>query len=73
MLKSPKKNALADGLIERNSSTLDETASKIEHKDKVIGWEKWIKTLSDTHMEELVLYWIKYKIQYKVGCFWRFS
>ena len=27
----------------------------------------------DTHMEELVLYWIQYKhsSKYKVGCFWR--
>ena len=30
--------------------------------------------INDTHMEELVLYWIQYKnsLKYKVGCFWRF-
>ena len=30
--------------------------------------------LNDTHMEELVLYWIQYinSLKYKVGCFWRF-
>ena len=30
--------------------------------------------LSHARMEELVLYWIQYKIslKYKVGCFWRF-
>ena len=34
MLKSPKTKTLADGLIERTSSTLDETESKTLHKDE---------------------------------------
>ena len=34
MLKSPKRNTLADGLIERTSSILDETESKTVHKDE---------------------------------------
>ena len=34
MLKSPKTKALADGLIERTSSMLDETESKTVHKDE---------------------------------------
>ena len=36
-----------------------------------MGWEYF----NDTHMEELVLYWIQYKnsLKYKIGCFWRFS
>ena len=34
MLKSPKKNTLADGLIERTSSMLKEIASKTAYKDK---------------------------------------
>ena len=34
MLKSPKTNTLADGLIERTSSMLDEIESKTMHKDK---------------------------------------
>ena len=31
--------------------------------------------INDTHMEELVLYWIQYQnsLKYKVACFWRFS
>ena len=31
--------------------------------------------INNTHMEELVLYWIQYKtsLKYKVGCFWPFS
>ena len=31
--------------------------------------------INDTHMEELVLYWIQYKhsLKYKVICFWRIS
>ena len=31
--------------------------------------------INDSHMEELVLYWIQYRnwLKYKVGCFWRFS
>ena len=33
-LKSPEINTLADGLIERTSSTLDETESKTMHKDE---------------------------------------
>ena len=33
-LKSPKTNTLADGLTERNSSMLDEVASKTVHKDE---------------------------------------
>ena len=33
-LKYSKTNALADGLIERASSMLDEIASKTVHKDK---------------------------------------
>ena len=32
--KSPKTNLLADGLIERTSSILDEIASNTVHKDK---------------------------------------
>ena len=34
-----------------------------------------IGEINDTCMEELVLYWIQYKISLKdkVGCFWRFS
>ena len=34
MLKSPETNTLADGLIRRTSSILDEIESKIEHKDE---------------------------------------
>ena len=34
MLKSPKTNTLADGLIERTSSMLDEMESKTVHNDK---------------------------------------
>ena len=34
MLKSPETNTLADGLIMRTSSILDEIESKIEHKDE---------------------------------------
>ena len=33
-VKSPKTNTLADGLIERNSSMLDEIASKTARKDE---------------------------------------
>ena len=33
-LKSPKTSTLADGLIERTSSMVDEIASKTEHKDE---------------------------------------
>ena len=33
-LKSPKTKTLADGLINRSSSMLDETESKTIHKDK---------------------------------------
>ena len=31
--------------------------------------------VNDAHMEELVLFWIRYKnsLKYKVGCFWRLS
>ena len=36
MLKYPKTNTLADGLIERNSSMLDEIKSKIMNKDKEV-------------------------------------
>ena len=34
MLKSPKTNTLADGMIKRTSSTLDEIESKTVHKDE---------------------------------------
>ena len=34
MLKSPKTKTLADGLIERTSSMLDEIESKTVHKDE---------------------------------------
>ena len=34
MLKSPKTNTLADGLIERTLSIFDEIESKLEHKDE---------------------------------------
>ena len=34
MLKSPKTKTLADGLIDRTSSMLDEIKSKTVHKDK---------------------------------------
>ena len=33
-LESPKTNTLADGLIQRTSSILDETVSKTVHKDE---------------------------------------
>ena len=36
--KSPKINLLADGLIERTSSILDEIASNTVHKDKEGDW-----------------------------------
>ena len=36
--KSPKTNLLADGLIERTSSILDEITSKTVHKDKEGDW-----------------------------------
>ena len=48
MLKSPRTNALASGLIERTSSMLDEIALKIVHKDvKVIDKGKRSNTLSE--------------------------
>ena len=34
MLKSPKTKSLADGLIDRTSSMLDEMESKTVHKDE---------------------------------------
>ena len=34
MLKSPKRNTLEDGLIERTSSMLDEIESKTKHNNK---------------------------------------
>ena len=33
-VSSPKTNTLADGLIERTSSMLDEIGSKVLHKDE---------------------------------------
>ena len=48
MLKSPKTNTLADGLIKRTSSMLDETESKTAHKTKkVINRGKRSKPLSE--------------------------
>ena len=48
MLKSPKTKTLADGLIERTSSMLDEIGSKTVHKlKKVIDRGKRSKTLSE--------------------------
>ena len=41
--KSPKTNTLADGLIERTSSMLDEIASKTVLKRKVTDWGKEVK------------------------------
>ena len=37
-------------------------------------WETENKN-NDTHIEQLMLYWIQYNdsLKYKVGCFWRFS
>ena len=46
MLKSPKTSTLADGLIKRTSSMLDEIASKIVHKDKVTDIGKRSKTMN---------------------------
>ena len=34
-VKTKKKNTVADGLIERTLSLLDEIASKTQHKDEV--------------------------------------
>ena len=34
MIKPPKTNTFVDGLFERTSSMLDETESKIVHKDE---------------------------------------
>ena len=46
--KSPKTKTLADGLIERTSSMLDEIESKTVHKaEKVIDRGKRSKTLSE--------------------------
>ena len=48
MLKSPKTNTLADGLIEGTSSMLDEIESKTVQKDKkVIIRGKRSKVLSE--------------------------
>ena len=33
-VKDPKANSVADGLIKRTSSMLDETVSKVVHKDE---------------------------------------
>ena len=42
---------------------------------KIVFDASLIYAINDTHMEELVLYWIQYKnsLKYKIGCFWRFS
>ena len=51
MLKSPKTNILADGLIERISSVLDKIESKTVHKTKkVIDRGKRSKTLSEVKL-----------------------
>ena len=51
MLKSPKINILADGLIERILSVLDKIESKTEHKTKkVIDRGKRSKTLSEVKL-----------------------
>ena len=47
MLKSPKTNALADGLIERTSSILDEIESKTVDNGKEGDRGKRSKTLSE--------------------------
>ena len=46
-VKSPKTSTLADGMIKRTSSVLDEIESKAVHKDKVIHRGKRSKTLSE--------------------------
>ena len=51
MLKSPKTNTLADGLIERTSSMLDEKESRTVHND-VIDRGKRSKTLSEVKQVE---------------------
>ena len=38
MLKSPKTDTFADGLIETTSSMLDEIESKTVHKDEEGDW-----------------------------------
>ena len=55
MLKSPETNTLADGLIKRTSSMLDEIASKILHKDEgdwdgknVRHWMKYSQVYLDS-------------------------
>ena len=51
MLKSPKTNILADGLIERISSVLDKIESKTVHKTKkVTDRGKRSKTLSEVKL-----------------------
>ena len=42
---------------------------------KIVFDASLIYAINDTHMEELLLYWIQYKnsLKYKIGCFWRFS
>ena len=47
MLKSPKTNTLADGLIERTSSILDEIESKTVDNGKEGDRGKRSKTLSE--------------------------
>ena len=49
VVQSPKPNTLADGLIERTSSMLDEIAPKAVHKDekKVSNRAKRSKSLNE--------------------------
>ena len=49
-MKSPKTKTLADGLIERTSSMLDDIESKTVHKDKVSDQQRK-KSLSHTEEE----------------------
>ena len=46
MLKSPKTNTFADGLIERTSSMLNEIESKTLYKDEEVDLQR--KRKSDT-------------------------
>ena len=55
MLKSPRTNTLADGLIERTSSMLDEKKRKIKTVDKekkVIDSGKRSETMSEIKLVE---------------------
>ena len=65
-----------------NTSLIDQYLRFHLPNDSLFVWhgihvetDMLVDSIYDTHMEELVLYWIQYKnlLKDKVGCFWRFS